>query len=459
MDEVVFSDKYQLLFDTIRSWDELEHLLAKKRPTKEELELIEYFEELASVHTVLCSGGRDSGKTFTITLSEVVAAVNYGHSVLSTRYTMSSTDMSITKAIEERIQLMRYESYFNYKSNEYTCKHNKGRIDVTGQKTSSGNQTAKLKSLENYSIFITDEGEEMPSFDEWNKVKRSMRRKDVQCLSIVSFNPPTDAHWLYHKFYKNIPEGFCGVKDGVLYIHTTYLDNGKENMAEHNWNEYEALRKDYEWYRSCSEDERLLLPKKIKINHDEYKFAVLGSFKKRADNVVYENWEIGEFKHTGVTGYGLDFGSNDPDALTKVSIDFREKRIYIKQEYFKNETSSTQLRDVLEKVCGFDALIVADTSGRRLIREYWQYGLNIKRASKRDKADQIKILQSWVLVVDPNSPDLIDSFNNYKYHDKKAGVIEEGVNLGVGVKHYFSDLMDSWRYIAWDILKSSYKSN
>ena len=59
-----------------------------------------------------------------------------------------------------------------------------------------------------------------------------MRAKDVQCLSMIIFNPPTKEHWIYEQWYEELEDGFNGIKDGVLYIHTTYLDNA-DNMAEH----------------------------------------------------------------------------------------------------------------------------------------------------------------------------------------------------------------------------------
>ena len=40
---------------------------------------------------------------------------------------------------------------------------NNSKITITGQKTSTGTQTARLKSLENYSIFETEEAEELDS--------------------------------------------------------------------------------------------------------------------------------------------------------------------------------------------------------------------------------------------------------------------------------------------------------
>jgi phage terminase large subunit len=149
---IKFSDKYLPLFDLLNG-------------------------VYPEVDTVLISGGRDSGKTFAITCFVPIAAADYNHRVLFTRQTMSSTDRSITSALDNRLELLGLESDFDFANNDYKCKHNQGLISITGQKTSVGTQTAKLKSLENYSIFITEEGEELTSLEEWKKVKRSIRAK------------------------------------------------------------------------------------------------------------------------------------------------------------------------------------------------------------------------------------------------------------------------------------------
>ena len=180
------------------------------------------------VDTVLISGGRDSGKTFAVTCFVPLAAADYNHRILFTRQTMSSTDRSITLALDNRMELLGIEDEFTFANNDYKTKHNKGLISITGQKTSVGTQTAKLKSLEDYSMFITEEGEELTNYEEWKKVKRSVRATDVQGLSMIVFNPPTKAHWMYKQWYKTIPEGFNGVVGKIMYIHTNYLDNGKK---------------------------------------------------------------------------------------------------------------------------------------------------------------------------------------------------------------------------------------
>ena len=428
-EEIVISDKFAPLFRLLSCRDEI------KNGNKSE-----YLKELSLVHTVLISGGRDASKSYTTACFEIIAAADFNHRILSTRYTLASTDNSIIKMLVNRAEDLNKTTDFDFQAKEIYSIKGKGLISITGQKTSSGNQTAKLKSIEDYSMFLTDEAEELLSYEEWVKIKRSIRAKDVQPLSILVFNPPTREHWIAQRFYKNVPDGFCGIIDNVMYIHSTYLDNGKENMADNIWLEYEALRKQYEYYESLTNEEREICAFELKRDWEDYKYRILGGFKRQADGVVYDRFEIGEFRDDLDYSYGLDFGSNDPDALTKVAIDFKEKTIYIKQLYHKNNTSFEGLFQVLKTNVGYNGLIVADTSGRRLINDYYNMGLNIKKAHKQDKVEQLKHLKGWKLVVDPNSPDLIEAFNNYSWHDKKSGI----------VKHDYSDLMDSWRYSAYD---------
>ena len=249
----------------------------------QELQTFNYYFKLSKVDTVLMSGGRDSGKTYGLGCFVGAATSQANHRVLYTRQTMTSTRNSISKGLENRLESMGIEHLYKYANYEYTStiKGAKGLITITGQKTSSGTQTAKLKSLEGYSIFITDEGEELESLEVWVKIKRSIRAQDVQCLNIISFNPPTKSHFLFKEFYAGVTEGFNGVIDNVLYIHTTYKDNGRENMAEHNWNDYEQLRKAYENYLKVPASKRKDLPRSVQLDAREYKNAVRGGFRPR----------------------------------------------------------------------------------------------------------------------------------------------------------------------------------
>lgn len=476
--EVIFSDKYEPLFFILQCWDEVDRLSRigiteselsqleillnnTDRTAKEEIELyqirfkglnesekqeLQYNIELSQIDTVLISGGRDSGKTFATTTFNTIATADYNHRILFTRQTMSSTDNSITQALENRMEMLGLRDEFDYANHDYTLKDGReGKISITGQKTQSGNQTAKLKSLENYSIFETDEAEELVSYEDWVKIKRSLRAKDVQCLAILIFNPPTREHWIAEEFYQSVPDGFNGIKGRTLYIHTTYLDNGKENMAEHNWREYQELKAIHDLYANTPKDDRLLLDPKIKKSYEKYKYNILGGFKKQEDGVIYEDWEFGEFDESLGHINGLDFGSNDPDACTKVAIDHSKMKIYLQERFFQNGLSTEQLKGYLKKTVGYDELIIADAAGKRSIRDLWDDGFEIEKCYKGKVEEEIKMLKSYTLVVCPNSLNLHKALNNYRWSDRKGSVPH----------HDWSDLCDSFRYAAMYLLRGS----
>lgn len=445
--ELNFSDKYQPLFDLLEAWN-----VTKSERFKEEYNEQEqsYWLSLSKVDTVLMSGGRDSGKSFALSCFNPIAARDYGHRILYTRQTMSSTDNSITEALENRIEMLGYDVDFSVANKAYEVIDGNGKIVITGQKTSTGTQTAKLKSLEDFSIFETDEGEELESYDSWKKVKRSMRASDVQCLSIIVFNPPTIDHWLYEKFYQSVPDGFNGVRDNVLYIHTTYLDNGQENMASHNWQEYESLRKDYELYESTGIKDRESLPFIVKRNHSEYKHTILGGFKSVAEGAIFTNWKLGEFKEGLPTTFGQDYGfSNDPTTLVKVGIDKKERTIYVQECFGKVGLSTSEIAELNKQYAG-NSLIVGDSSEPRLIKELQTKGCNLRQAQKGQGSvtSGISLLQDYLIIVDGEN--IAKELNNYVWHDKKSKVPVDAYNhyidairyacenrLNVEVKPYF----------------------
>ena len=419
-DEIRFSEKYNPLFS----------LLEGKHP---------------EVDIVLISGGRDSGKTFSTTCFIPIAATDYNHRILFTRYTMSSTNNSITKALDNRLELLDLSDCFTFANSEYTCKHNKGLISITGQKTSSGEQTAKLKSLEDYSIFVTEEGEELGSFDEWEKIKRSIRANDVQSLSIIIFNPPTKDHWLYPQFYQGVPDRFNGIIGNIMYIHTTYQDNGKENMAPHNWNEYERLRKVYEMYSKLTKEEQDKLPKKTIKEAKNYKNTIAGSFRDTAEGVIFD-YEIGEFNPENLpTTFGMDFGFVHPMTLVEVAMDKKRNKAYLKLHLHKTGILAEEAFPLIKEKAGY-SLIIADAQKVDDIYRLENLGLNIDKCYKGGGLNGssivagIKSMLQWDLIVDKDSLELIDELNNYCWDKRK---IEYPIDK-------FNHCIDAVRYVIYD---------
>jgi phage terminase large subunit len=339
------------------------------------------------------------------------------------------------------MEMLGYGSQFELANKIYSAKNGVGKISITGQKTSVGTQTAKLKSLEDFSIFETDEGEELESYDNWKKVKRSMRAKDVQTLSIIVFNPPTVDHWLYAQFYEDVTPGFNGIKNKTLYIHSNYLDNGKENMTEANWNEYEDLRKDYELYLETAPDKRHLLSKKIETNYKEYKYKILGGFRLKAEGVVIENWSIGEFNPNNLqVSYGQDFGfSNDPTTLLAVAIDKKLKKIYVKGHLYKAHLTTSQIAEINLKHAG-RLLIVADSAEPRLIQELSRLGCNIIAVKKPPGSITagVMLLQDYEIIVSPDeeSKNIVMELNNHIYADKGSKLYKDTYNHYIDPMRY-----------------------
>ena len=149
-----------------------------------------------------------------------------GIRVLFTRYTMVSAHLSIIPEFLEKIGLLGFENIFSVNKAEVVNLGNQSDILFRGIKTSAGNQTASLKSLQGISCWVLDEAEELIDEDIFDTIDLSIREKNIQNRIILILNPVTKEHWIYKRFFedKGVEAGFNGFKDNVCYIHSTYLD-------------------------------------------------------------------------------------------------------------------------------------------------------------------------------------------------------------------------------------------
>lgn len=244
MDELELSHKYEPLFEWLSCLDD---------------------SQLSKVDTVIVTGGRYSQKSFAVGTFTCVAAKDFVHRVLYTRYTLTSAADSIIPEFNEKISLLNCYNSFEVTKDRIIGAQNDSKIVFKGIKTSSGNQTANLKSLKGFSMFVLEEAEEMPSFENWDKIRKSIRALDVRNLNILILNPTTKTHWIYTEFFedKGVSEGFNGVVDNVLYIHTTYLDMSREFIPDSIFLDFEDKRKAHEIYISTQKQDRDKLDQKI----------------------------------------------------------------------------------------------------------------------------------------------------------------------------------------------------
>lgn len=110
---------------------------------------------------------------------------------------MVSAGMSIIPEMMEKIELDGTTKYFKTTKTDIVNRMTGSRIMFRGIKTSSGNQTAKLKSIQGITTFVCDEAEEWTSEEEFDKIMLSIRKKGIQNRIIIIMNPCDSNHFIY----------------------------------------------------------------------------------------------------------------------------------------------------------------------------------------------------------------------------------------------------------------------
>lgn len=184
---------------------------------------------------IYLQGGRGSAKSYEAAEFAVRLTYETGHVILYTRYTLTAADKSVIPEFNEKIEALNLHNDFEVTKTEIINKQTGSRILFAGIKTSSGNQTANLKSLTGVTTWIYDEFEEHPDFETFDKVVLSVRQKHVQNRVILVSNALHKKSWQYDYFFKER-------RDDVEYIETTYLDN-IENLSNKFINTAEETKK------------------------------------------------------------------------------------------------------------------------------------------------------------------------------------------------------------------------
>jgi phage terminase large subunit len=365
----------------------------------------------------IISGGRGSSKSFGVGTFTSLLSFEKGHKILFTRQTMVSAHLSIIPEFQEKIQLLESEDKFEITKTDIINLQSGSEIIFRGLKTSSGDQTANLKSLQGVTDWILEEAEELTDEATFDKINLSVRQKGVQNRIIIIFNPTTKEHWIYKRFFEQegVEGGFNGRKGNVTYIHTTYKDN-LEHLDASFLDEVERIKQ---------------------ANPKKYQHAILGGWLDKAEGVVFTNWQFGTFNPNGLqTSFGMDFGfSIDPDALTEVAIDKTKKIIYIKEVIYERGLKTHVLAQLMkEKVGG--GLIIADSAEPRLIDDLRYQGINIQPVKKGTIESGIVRMQDYQIILDPQSTNLAKEFNNYCYLNKASKLYIDDWNHGIDSARY-----------------------
>ena len=381
---------------------------------------------------ILITGGRGSGKSFNASTFierltfEMTEAEKIVHQVLYTRYTMVSAGMSIIPEMMEKIELDGTTKYFKTTKTDIVNKMTNSRIMFRGIKTSSGNQTAKLKSIQGITTFVCDEAEEWTSEDEFDKIMLSIRKKGIQNRIIIIMNPCDSNHFIYKKYIEKTHKlvEIDGVQvqisthPNVLHIHTTYFDN-LENLSPEFLKEVEDIKVS---------------------NPEKYGHVVIGRWADVAEGAVFKKWGIvKEFpQECKKVGIGQDFGfTNDPSAAVRCGI--IDNRLYVDELFYETDMLSSAIANRLKP---FSMKVFADSQDPRLIQEIKNRGVNIYPVDKfpgsiKAGIDKIKDMEFFVT---ERSYNIITELRKYVWDkDKDGNYINEPVDE-------YNHLMDAIRY-------------
>jgi phage terminase large subunit len=373
------------------------------------------------VDTFILTGGRYSQKSFAVSTASLSACAKYGHRVLYSRYTNASLKDSIYAEVEEKLDILNYRPFFNATINRIDSNFNDSKVVFKGLKAGSNQQTANLKGLKDFSMWVLDEAEELVDESIYDKIFLSIRGNkktdEHKNIKMMILNPASKEHFIYKKYFlkKGVEGGWNGIKDNVCYIHTTYLDC-LEFVPDEIKVFFEEMKRD---------------------NPKKYYHIVLGGWLDKAEGVVFQNWKFGEFNPDKLqTSCGMDFGfSVDPDTITEVVIDKKHKKIYLKELLYKNGLKTEELvKIVLDRVGS--KLIIADSAEPRLIADLKSKGVNIKAVKKGTIESGITMMLDYEIIVEPNSSNIAKELNNYVYSDKNSKLYVDDWNHAIDGSRY-----------------------
>lgn len=392
---------------------------------------------------ILITGGRASGKSFSASTFIERLTFEIGkdseaetlddrvvHNVLYTRYTMASADISVIPEFMEKIEADGTSEFFHSTKQDVVNTMTGSRIMFRGIKTSSGNQTAKLKSIHGITTFVVDEAEEWTSEEEFETIKLSIRQKGLKNRVVIIMNPTDKNHWVYKRYIKDTHKivYFDGVPvqisthPDVLHIHTTYLDN-VENLSGEFLNDVRMMKE---------------------ANPSKYAHKVMGRWIDEVEGAVFDNWDVvDEFpEYAKHQARGLDFGYvNDPSACIRCGVVGDE--LYLDELFYKTGMLSTDLvKELKEK--NNELSVIADSADQRLIQEIANGGIliySVQKGAGSIEAGIDKMKSFRKIHITRRSENLCAEFRNYTWdRDKDGNFVNKPIdawNHGIDASRYY----------------------
>lgn len=270
-----------------------------------------------------------------------------------------------------------------------------------GFKKSSGNRTAKLKSLAGATHVLIEEAEEIgkPDFNQLDDTLRTKKADNIQIIRI--FNPPSKNHWIWGK-YNLTPAEIDGYyiatpkKDpNLLSVFSTYYDN----ITNIHKSSIEA----YEGYKETD---------------PEYYYTIIrGLISEGVRGRIYKHFQpTPTMPNAYPKFYGLDWGFNDPVAL--VECELHNKTLYVSEKVYQPGLLNSELSKIMTDLgIAKHAPIYADSAEPKDIKEMRQLGWNVIPAQKGPDSvrNGIKFVKEYEIFATETSKNLWKEVEDYKW--------------------------------------------
>lgn len=360
-----------------------------------------YFRNLeAKTRYVLNQGGTRSSKTYSINqVAYTIAAQSEEPIIFSI---VSETMPHLRKgAMRDFFAFLKNNNLYNEKQ------HNKSdniyRINNSIIEFFSIDSPGKVHGPERDYLFVNEL--QYVEYDTFFHLSQRTRKQ-----IFADWNPVSE-FWIYPEYIEN-PQ----YKDDITLIHSTLYDN--PFLAE-------EIKRD------------VILRAERDPN---YRRVYLEGLIGRLEGVIFTNWSFGDFDTSLPYGYGLDFGFHpDPDAMVKVAINHRARKVYVKECFYQTNQLVSDLKNNVSLYAGRTDLIIAESASPRMIAEL-RRDFNVKPVVKTDGSvmEGIRILQDYEIVTDKESVNLIKELRNYVWGDKKAGIPVDAFNHLIDALRYYT---------------------
>lgn len=285
----------------------------------------------------------------------------------------------------------------------------------------------------NINLIWCEEAYQFRREDDFDKLDFSIRgslQEGEFFKFIVTFNPYSDRHWLYKRF-------FAEEHDNVLAWTTTYKQNPFVG----------------EDFVNLMEDMKKTNPKKYRVLGDGH-WGI-------AEGLIYDNWRVEDIdlskvpnKNDLIISSAIDFGYNHPTAFLQIAVDLELKKIYVVKELYNRFQTADDIAEMLIREGLRNELIWGDSARPEVIEHLKRKGLNVKPTEKgKDSVlTGIQTVQDFEIIVDYSCVHTQEELSLYCWdEDKEGNKLEQPLKIN-------DDLMDCIRYSLMPLMKPKKKS-